>query len=211
MEKVKINHYLIAHNCLSMISLINSVDYRFYMIDTEGYKIDYSITNIGKFCGCPTNDKKKYITHIKYVCSKPTYNLLVPPLINLNFLQLGREISLKEINFNLYPNLTTLILDIHHITNKILCNMPNNIETLIFKNYCVDPYFIFIKFFAFDNLPMNLKKIIFEYGDIDKTSYEEQQRIVINKIKKFKLPFGCKIYFCLENTDEFIEKSQFNE
>jgi len=112
-----------------MISLLNNEDYNFYVVDKETTKVNYKIENIKKYSN---NDKNKCITHIKYNLREPTYEIFSYLLINLKFLWLGNTVELNKINFNLYPNLNTLVLSVCHITDKNLCNLPDSIETVVF-------------------------------------------------------------------------------
>ena len=195
--------------------LLNYHDYQFYKIDDKYYKNYALITNIGIFVEYNNEDKKKDITHIKYIHDIKECNLFLSPLINLKFLQLEHINDLNKINIYLHPNLKILILNIREIENKILCDLPIDIEILVFKSTYSNFYHSFNYIFSFDNLPTNLKKIIFHYDFMytleNTTEYQKQQKIIINKIKKCKVPFKCKIYFCLGDDIHYIEKSQFDE
>jgi len=205
-----------------MFSLLDSQEYDFFIteniydvinsnvIDCKIQNIrvyDYVITNIGIFYKHINYDAIKDITHIKYIFGELSHKILSVPLINLIFLHLSPHINLNNLDLQLFPNLKTLVLNRTHLKKKILRNLPNNIETLIFERinaYCDCNLYNFEETinltdnFAFDNLPTNLKKIIIQlnYG-FTKKMYRNQRQYFLGHIKKFKIPSGCNVYFCV--------------
>ena len=208
-----------------MLSLIKSQNLPFFVTQDDCMKPDYVMTNIGNFFGCPHDVIKGNITYITYYGYSPTYKILSTPLINLDSLRFGPTIETKKINFNLFPKLKTLILDKTHIINQNLCNLPNNLKTLIFEGITINKFNSIDKFYVLDNLPVFLEQIIFEYLNVTEEKFkyvpyssyitniqfEEEQRRILNRIKKNKVPFNCKIYFCLCWDDKYIEKMLFDK
>jgi hypothetical protein len=172
------------------------------------------MTNKGSLCkGIKINTGIKYedVTRLIYGYYHPENEILLGSLINLEFLCIYSEINLSEINFSLFPNLKTLCLSFNHLSSDNLHNLTTSIETLYFNIYDVENYVLDCAVFLFDNLPTNLVKIIFECGRPTHKTYIKRQQLILNKIKKYKIPFNCKIYFITGNIDFYVEKSIFDE
>ena len=206
-------YFYIKIPTLLTMSLINSFDYDFYKRNTHETNSPFFnvlISNVGNLCkGININTKIKIeeLTHIIYGQYHPEIQIILDLLINLEFLYVCPVINLDKINLDSFPKLKTLFLSFEHITNKNLRNLSNNIETLYFDVSYYSKSEIDDKIFVFDNLPLNLKKIIFNCGIKGKKNYARTRIIILNKIKKYKIPFGCKIYFFTGDINSFIEES----
>ena len=100
------------------------------------------------------------------------------------------------------------MLNIKQIYYKFLHNLPLNTDFLIFKISYLDRTFAPKSHFAFNNLPIGLKMIVFYYEyiyDLDKKRRLIQQKNIMCGIEKCKVPFGCKIYFFIGDKMDFIE------
>jgi len=50
---------------------------------------------------------------------------------------------------------------------------------------------------------MNVNKIIFECDNSCEIVYETLELIISDKLQKIKIPFNCKIYFCLKDGNKY--------
>ena len=193
--------------------LLKKTDFYFYNSGESCFDKNSVLTNIGIFYDLSNCEKLDKITHLKCLSPQEDFlkNLVSIHLKNLVFFQLGSKINLEHINFDLYPRLETLVLDITNIKSKNINNLPYTIQSLLFLNYCDywhELYYCDKNNVSFDNLPTNLTKIIFAKMDIvGKKSYKNERKKVTNITKKFKIPFGCEIYFVVGNSDNYIKRS----
>ena len=198
-----------------MIPLITPEDYTFYKCnkhDTYSAFYDPLASNIGNLWKEKKNNidiKTENVTHLIYGEYHPMYNEFFTSLINLEFICVCEPILLNKIDFNCFPNLKTVFLNFCHITDKGIYNLTNNIETLYFDIHNESGRTLANTDFLFDNLPSNLKKIIFCCAILNKINYAKTRLIIINKIKKYKIPFECKVYFFAGNINSYIEESIF--
>ena len=195
-----------------MQSLLDSCSYEYIRIDNDRYRNKLLITNIGNFSELSDFinfiDKNKDITHILSLENIINNALFTFPLTNLIFLELKtRARDLKKINLCFCPNLKIIVLNIKQIENKLLDNLPQEAEILIFKithsdlGYSTPP--------AFKNLPITLKIIVFYWDymyDLERKRRLRQQKNIMRGIKNCKIPSGCKIYFCIDDDIHCVEK-----
>lgn len=193
--------------------LLKKTDFDFYNSGESCFDKNCILTNIGIFYDLSNCEKLDKITHLKCL-SSPEYflkNIASVYLKNLVFFQLDSKINLEHVNFNLYPCLETLVLDITNIKSKNINNLPCTIQTLLFLDDC--DYWSLLYYhdqncLAFENLPPNLNKIIFKKLDnVGKKKYKSERKKVTELTKKFKIPFCCEIYFVAANNNNYIKRS----
>lgn len=136
--------------------------------------------------------------------------------INLNFILENFNIKIYLMDKELYFEISLHKYLIHYnmlLLNDILVNLPNNTDYLIF-NFDLPNYDIFdIKF---KNLPLNLKKIKFNYS-INQEWYGEYEKFcyikafgregIFNCLFNCKIPFNCEL---LINVIVLDEKKEYN-
>jgi len=194
-----------------MIPLISPTNYTFYKCNKHNTTSAFYkplTSNMGSlYTGDDLNTdiKVEDVTHLMY--GSFDKKLILGSLINLECLCVYPNINLNVIDFYLIPNLKTLFLSFEHIANENLCNLTNGIETLYFNVALININMFDNVEFKFDNLPSNLKKIIFHCGIFTQKYFAKKRMKILNKIKKYKIPFGCKICFYTGDINSYVEES----
>lgn len=154
--------------------------------------------NLGNLCKpliLNTEKKIENVTHITHDEHNCFYHNILSPAINLEFLCIYPEINLKCVDFTLFLNLKTVFLDHTHIIDKYLCNLSSTIETVFFdirgSTICGVSDYVFV----FDNLPLNLKKIIFQCNSYPKKNYAKIRLVILGKLKNLKFHLTVKFIF----------------
>lgn len=179
-----------------MESFFDSIDYDFFIKVWNTSETYLMITNHGVYEDEPSDDTKKTITHLRTTYVK---SFELQDYVNLKYLEY--YIIFKSIKLSIPTNLETLIMYFDNIDNSNLENLPN-IKTLIFTNML---YLIICEKgnFKLNNLPMTLEKIIFlGNGNFPNVCYQidfknkyKIIKMLKKKIRLYKLPYGCQVYF----------------
>jgi hypothetical protein len=199
---------------------LNKDEYEFYDCYSVTTNNECILTNKGIYYDVIDYNVIKDITCLR--CSSSTeyfQSHLSNKMFNeLLYLRIDKHINLEIVDFNMFPKLEMLIVNIREIHKENLKNMSPSLRTILvldleqtfaIDHYCRNRVFNGFKFnnFSFDNLSPNLTKIIINKNEImGKKLSKKFRKICFDSIKKHKIPHGCEIYFTTGDLDKYISR-----
>jgi len=192
-----------------MQTLLDTVSHKYFITDFNKYKNIRIRTNVNNFAMgsdfIKCYKQTQNVTHMLCAYNLFDYSLFQFPLLNLKYLELQSvPMESSKIDISFCPNLKILVLNVMDGNNKFFHNLSPDIKILILKISHFNLDFTPGDVLLFDNLPVGLETIVFHYERVHE--YLIYSKNIMECIKKYKIPFGCKIYFCAGDDIHSVEE-----